>query len=79
MNLLQIETGSQGALRGSGGRRHEVHSVGRLFGRHAMRILSVCFRRLRGRGQRAASQSDALLLVDPGIGRGLGEAGDGEI
>jgi hypothetical protein len=33
---------------------------------------------LRRRGQRAASQSDALLLVDPGIGRGLGEAGDGE-
>ena len=30
------------------------------------------------RGQRAASQSDALLLLDPGIGRGLGEAGDGE-
>jgi hypothetical protein len=30
------------------------------------------------RGQRAASQSEALLLLDPGIGRGLGEAGDGE-
>jgi hypothetical protein len=44
-----------------------------------MRILSVCFRRLRGRGQRAASQSDALLLLDPGIGQRLGKAGDGEI
>jgi hypothetical protein len=44
-----------------------------------MRILSVCFRRLRGRGQRAASQSDALLLLDPGIGQHLGKAGDGEI
>jgi len=28
---MQTETGSQGALRGSGGRRHEVHSLGRLF------------------------------------------------
>jgi hypothetical protein len=44
-----------------------------------MRILSDCFRRLRGRGQRAASQSDALLLLDPGIGQRLGKAGDGEI
>src|ERR1700730_14213603 len=44
-----------------------------------MRILSVCFRRLRGRGQRAASQSDALLLLDPGIGQSLGEAADREV
>ena len=44
-----------------------------------MRILSVCVRRLRGRGQRAALQSDALLLLDPGIGQSLGKAGDGEI
>jgi hypothetical protein len=27
----------------------------------------------------ATSQSDALLLLDPGIGQGLGEAGDGKI
>src|ERR1700730_12324510 len=44
-----------------------------------MRILSVCFRRLRGRGQRAASQSDALLLLHPGIGQSLGEAADREV
>src|SRR3984893_6227304 len=37
---LQTETGSQGTLGGSGGRRHEVHSFGRLFGRHTMRFLS---------------------------------------
>ena len=34
------ETGSQGTLGESGGRRHEVHSFGRLFGRHTMRFLS---------------------------------------
>ena len=44
-----------------------------------MRILSVCVRRLRGRGQRAALQSDALLLLDPGIGQSLGEAADREV
>ena len=44
-----------------------------------MGILSVCFRRLRGRGQRAALQSDALLLLDPGIGQSLGEAADREV
>jgi hypothetical protein len=37
---LQTETGSQGTLGESGGRRHEVHSFGRLFGRHTMRFLS---------------------------------------
>jgi hypothetical protein len=35
--------------------------------------------RLGVRGQRAASQSDALLLLDPGIGQGIGEAGDREV
>jgi hypothetical protein len=53
-------TGSQSALRGSGGRRHEVHNLGRLLGRHAMGILSVCFRRLRRRGCRTIS----LLLTE---------------
>ena len=37
---MQTETGSQGTLGESGGRRHEVHSFGRLFGRHTMRFLS---------------------------------------
>jgi hypothetical protein len=35
--------------------------------------------KLGGDGQRAASQSDALLLLDSGIGQGLGDADDGEI
>ena len=37
------------ASRGSGVRRHEVHSLGRLSGRHAMGFVSICFRRLRRR------------------------------
>src|ERR1700719_3124390 len=37
---LQTETGSQGTLGESGGRRHEVHSFGRFFDRHTMRFLS---------------------------------------
>jgi hypothetical protein len=44
------ETGSQGNLRGSGGRRHEVHSLGRLLGRF-------------GSGDCAAAINDAALGV----------------
>ncbi len=83
---MRTETGSQGTLGESGGRRHEVHSFGRLFGRHTMRFLSgkAVFGWAFVSGDCVAatddtSQSDAPLLLTPGIGQGLGEAGDREV
>ena len=90
---MQTETGSRSALRGSGGRRHEVHGIGRHFDR-AMRILSrkavllvACLLQAISPPRPmapaliagATMKSNPLLLLGPRIRQGLGEAGDGEI